>query len=79
MLRHKVDELELNVLHLDRGSTSKFPHMVIWQMCSPFDLDITLLGVYPKQTGRLQRRVGVQVHAGGPTRILWAACAPGWL
>ena len=32
---------------VEREPTGKSPHMVIWQMCSPFGLDIILLGIYP--------------------------------
>lgn len=50
-LRLGVDEKKSNVFILmERESTSKFPRMVIWKMCSPFDLDLILLGVYVKQT-----------------------------
>lgn len=46
---------------VEKESTGKFPHMVTWQMFCPFDLDTTLLGVYPKQTEKCTK-IGVQVH-----------------
>lgn len=46
---------------MERESTSKFPPLVVWKMCKSFDLDVTSLGFYPKQTEKFTKMV-VQVH-----------------